>query len=454
MRRAIRSARAVTPEGIRPATIVFENGIILGVEGLNVEIGTMPILDLQDLYLLPGLLDSHIHVNEPGRTEWEGFGTASRAAAAGGYTCLVDMPLNCIPSTTDVPALQLKRNAALRSSVVDFAFWGGAVKGNGSDLLPLAEAGVRGFKSFLVDPGIPEFTCVEEQDLRCAMPLTAQTGLPLLVHAEDPDLIAEAFRRNAGDARQYATYLRSRPAEAEILAIERMVALCREYRCRVHIVHLSAAAALSCLRRAKEEGLPITLETCPHYLYFDASHIRDGATEFKCAPPIREEANRECLWAALREGLIDLIATDHSPCPPEMKGLQDGDFFRAWGGIAGVSLALRVVWTAASKRGFTMADVVRWMAEKPAHLAGLSCRKGRLTAGYDADFVAFDPDTSEIVQTTDLYFRHPVSPYIGERLRGQVKMTFVRGAPVFDHGAFDGQESGRECTVNEWGTAS
>ncbi len=453
MRRAIRSRRAVTPEGIRPATIVFENGLIAGVEGPGFETGAMPILDVQDLYLLPGLVDSHIHVNEPGRTEWEGFGTASRAAAAGGYTCLVDMPLNCIPATTNVPALEAKREAAACSSVVDYAFWGGAVKGNVDDLKPLAKAGVRGFKSFLVDSGIEEFSCMGEHDLRSAMPVIAQTGLPLLVHAEDANLIAEAYRGITGDQRQYATYLRSRPAEAEVAAIDRMIGLCREYGCRVHIVHLSAAAALPSLKRARYEGLPITTETCPHYLYFDATQIRDGATEFKCAPPIRGEADRECLWKALEEGVIDLIATDHSPCPPEMKRLQDGDFLRAWGGIAAVSLALPVIWTAASQRGFTMAKVARWMAEKPAQLAGLSSRKGRLATGYDADFVAFDPDARVIVRSTDLYFRHPLSPYVGERLRGQVMKTFVRGTPVFDAGSFDCQGRGRECTVNQWSTA-
>ncbi len=454
MPRAIRSKRAVTPEGIRPAKIVFENGRITGVESPEVQLGSMPVIDVQDLYILPGLIDTHLHVNEPGRTEWEGFETASRAAAAGGFTCLVDMPLNCVPATIDVHALEAKREAAGRSSIVDYAFWGGSICGNSAGLQTLSQAGVKGFKSFLVDSGVPEFAFVDEQELRRAMPVIAQTGLPLLVHAEDPAVIARANAGLTGDPREYATYLQSRPPKAEVAAINRMILLCREYRCHVHIVHLSAAAAVPLLRRARAEGLPITVETCPHYLYFAVSQIATGDTQFKCAPPIREEANRECLWAALREGVIDLIATDHSPCPPAMKHLEDGDFLKAWGGIASLSLALPVIWTAASRRGFTMTDIVRWMGEKTSALAGLSAHKGRIAVGSDADFVVFDPDTSFVVEIPDLHFRHAVTPYLGERLQGRVTMTFVRGVRVFDHGMFDDGHRGRECTVGEWSSAS
>jgi allantoinase len=427
MRQAIRSQCVVTPEGLRPACVVFENGRILAVENASIEFGSVPVVDVQSLFVLPGLVDSHVHINEPGRTEWEGFATASHAAAAGGYTCLVDMPLNSIPATTNVAALEQKRTAASHEGLVDCVFWGGAVKDNAEDLLPLARSGVKGFKCFLVHPGIDEFSMVDEHDLRVAMPLIAQTGLPLLVHAEDPSAISNA----PGDTRKYATYLQSRPPQAETRAIDLMIRLCREYQCRIHIVHLSSAAALPALRRAREEKLPLTVETCPHYLYFAAEDIPDGATQFKCAPPIREASNRELLWDALREGLIDLIATDHSPCPANMKLVEQGDFLRAWGGIASLSLALPVVWTAAKHRGFAITDVVRWMSEKTAELAGLSPRKGRIAPGYDADFVVFDPNEWFTVQSADLHFRHPVTPYLGERLEGRVKATLRRGTRVF-----------------------
>jgi allantoinase len=454
MRQAIRSERVVTAEGMRPACVVFENGRIVGVEKPGTELGSLPVTDVRNLCVLPGLVDSHLHINAPGRDEWEGFGTASRAAAAGGYTCLVDMPLNCVPATTNLAALEAKRRAAAGDCLVDYAFWGGAMRGNAEDLLPLARSGVKGFKSFLVHPGIEEFSMVDEHDLRLAMPFIAETGLPLLVHAEDPAVIASASREVGSEPRKYADYLASRPHAAETRAIELMIRLCREYRCRVHIVHLSSAAALPSLKRAREEGLPLTVETCPHYLYFAAEEIPDAATQFKCAPPIREASNRELLWSALRDGVIDLIATDHSPCPPRRKCLEAGDFFRAWGGIASLSLALPVIWTAARRRGFAITDMARWMGEKTAELAGLGSQKGRIAPGYDADFVLFDPDESFVVRPADLHFRHAVTPYLGEQLQGRVKSTFLRGRPVFQHGTFIHRYPGRECTVNEWTTAS
>ena len=294
---------------------------------------------------MPGLVDPHIHINEPGRTDWEGFETATRAAAAGGYTCLIDMPLNCIPSTTDVAALAGKRQAAAGKALVDYRFWGGAVHGNAGHLQALAQNGVAGFKAFMVHPGTNEFSMVTEQDLRLAMPIVAETGLPLLVHAEAPGPIEEAARQCTDrDMRRYANYMNSRPESAEIEAISLIIKLCREYSCRVHVVHLAAASALTDLRAARDEGLPITVETCPHYLFFSAEAIEDGNTAFKCAPPIRRAENRELLWEALQKGDIDLIATDHSPCPPEMKRIEEGDFKGAWGGIASVSLALPAVY--------------------------------------------------------------------------------------------------------------
>jgi allantoinase len=387
---------------------------------------------MADRFVLPGLVDTHVHINEPGRTEWEGFATATRAAAAGGITCVVDMPLNCVPATTNVAALEEKRRSARCQAYVDYAFWGGVVPGNERELRPLAAAGVRGFKCFLVDPGIDEFSMVTEADLRLAMPILAGIGLPLLVHAEDPAVVT-------GDYHDYASYLRSRPDEAEVAAICLLIALCREYRTRVHIVHLSTAEAIPMLEEARAEGLPMSVETCPHYLYFSAESIAPRATEFKCAPPIRGRANQTQLWEALRRGTIDLVATDHSPCPPAMKNRPDGDFYTAWGGIASLSVALSAIWTAASQRGFDIADVVRWMSEAPAALAGLERRKGCIAPGYDADFVIFDSEAEFEVTPEKLHFRHPVSPYIGQKLRGRIESTIVRGHTTADA---VGRESG------------
>ncbi len=430
MKQTLRSRRVVTPEGVRPACVAFEHGRISSIDGFS----TAPAdaIDAGDHFVLPGLIDTHVHINEPGRTEWEGFTTATKAAAAGGVTCVVDMPLNSIPATTTVSALEQKRAAARGQCFVDYAFWGGVVPGNRDDLLPLAAAGVRGFKCFLAPSGVDEFSMVSEADLRQAMPILAQTGLPLLTHAELPDLLVPSTASPTYDA-----YLRSRPDESELEAIRLLIRLCREYRCRVHIVHLATAKALPELRRARAEGLPITVETCPHYLYFAAEDIRDGATQFKCAPPIRSATNRELLWDGLRQGLIDLVATDHSPCPPEMKRLEQGDFSSAWGGIASLSLSLSIMWTAAQRRGFDITNVVRWMSENPAQLAGLQSRKGRIAPGYDADLVIFDPDARFQVTPDRLHFRHPLSPYLGEVLNGEVKRTLVRG-----HVLPCGQEAG------------
>lgn len=441
----MRSQRVVTAEGLRPACVIIEDGRILAVENSGIELGSMPVFDLKQLFVLPGLVDSHVHINAPGRSEWEGFGPASHAAAAGGYTCLIDMPLNCIPPTTNVAALEAKRRAAMDTCIVDYAFWGGAVEGNAKDLLPLAEAGVRGFKSFLVHSGVDEFSMIGEKDLRTAMLMIAGIGLPLLVHAEDPVVLSNVRTNISDDPRRYLNYLRSRPDEAERAAIELMVRLSRETGCRVHIVHLASAAALSNLRLARAAGLPVTVETCPHYLYFAAEEIPDGSTHFKCAPPIRSAANRELLWSALGENLIDMIATDHAPCPPAMKRLDEGDFFRAWPGIASLSVALPAMWTIASSRGFAITDIVRWMSERTADLAGIGSKKGRIAPGLDADLVIFDPDESFLVRTSDLYFRHPISPYLGERLTGRVKMTILRGTVVFEDGKFVDSCPGRQC---------
>jgi allantoinase len=440
------SQRIVTPEGIRAGALLVEAEKIRAVIGREQVPAGAALTDFGESAVLPGLVDSHVHINEPGRTDWEGFATGSRAAAAGGYTLIVDMPLNCLPPTTSVDALRAKQACARKSSLVDWALWGGVVSDNQQHIEALAAAGVPGFKCFLVDPGIDGFTMVSEQQLRDALPHVAKSGLPLLVHAELPGPIEAATRELVhADWRRYDIYLRSRPDQAEVVAIERLLSFCREFRFRLHIVHLSTGQALDVLRRAKAEGLPVTVETCPHYLYFSAEQIADGATLSKCAPPIRGEANRERLWQALGEGLIDFVVTDHSPCPPQMKRLEEGNFRTAWGGVAGLSAALPVVWTQARRRGFTLCDIAAWMAEKPAQLAGAGKCKGKIAAGYDADFVVFDPE-SEFTLTADrLHYRHPVSPYLGHRLSGVVLQTFLRGRRIFDHGRFPGEAAGHEC---------
>ena len=444
--RAFISRRVVTPEGVRPAALLVEGERIQGiVDPDQVSKETKDLEGFGDLVILPGLVDSHVHINDPGRAEWEGFETATRSAAAGGYTLLVDMPLNCQPSTNDVTALEAKRQAAKGHCWVDWAAWGGVVAGNQPCIEPLAGAGVRGFKCFLVHPGIDGFTMVTEGQLRTALPHIAKTGLPLLVHAELPGPINSAMERLAdADWSVYETYVESRPEQAELEAIRMLLGLCREFRFRLHIVHLSAGSALGELQEAKNEGLPVSVETCPHYLHLRADEISKGATLFKCAPPIRSQENQEKLWEGLRKGVIDLVATDHSPCPPEMKRLPEGNFARAWGGIASLSLAFPVMYTEASQRGFSLKDIARWMAEAPAKLAGCEKRKGRLAAGYDADFVVFDPDKEFVTRADRLYFRHPISPYLGEKLQGVVRATIVRGKTVFRDGEFLGEPAGRE----------
>jgi len=447
--RAFLSRRVVTPQGIRPGAVLVDAERIQGIVALSEVPPDASGEDFGDAALLPGLVDSHVHINEPGRADWEGFNTATRAAAAGGYTMLVDMPLNCVPATTNVTALEAKRRAAQGVCRVDWAAWGGVVQGNHEEIESLAKAGVVGFKCFLVHPGVEEFTMVGESDLRVALPHVERTGLPLLVHAELPgpvDAVTEGLR--GADWKQYATYLQSRPDEAEVAAIRFMLSLCREYGFRLHIVHLATGLALDMLRASRAEGVPVTVETCPHYLRLDAETIPDGATQCKCAPPIRSRANREQLWQGLKEGVIDLVVTDHSPCPPAMKRLSEGDFRSAWGGIASLSLALPVMWTEAQKRGFSLTEIARWMAERPARLAGCEAHKGRIAAGYDADLVVFDPEAEFTVTQDQLHQRHAVSPYLGEKLRGRVKRTYLRGGAVFCDGEFPGDAIGREFSRN------
>ncbi len=443
--RAFVSSRVVTPEGVRPAAVLVEGERIRSVVPAEQVPSHTETLNFADAAILPGLVDSHVHINDPGRAEWEGFETATRAAAAGGYTLLVDMPLNCLPATTDVAALAAKRAAAKNRCRVDWMAWGGVVANNQHDVEALAAAGVAGFKCFLVHPGIDGFTMVTEQELRAALPHVARTRLPLLVHAELPAPIESATEKLANaDWSIYQTYLQSRPEEAELSAIHMLLALCREFKFHLHIVHLSASAALPDLRAARSAGLAVTVETCPHYLHLHAETIPRGATIFKCAPPIRNADNCERLWNGLRDGIIDLVATDHSPCPPEMKRFTAGDFRSAWGGIASLSMALPVMNTEVRKRNFTLQDIARWMAEAPAKLAGCAARKGRVAAGYDADLVIFEPEREFVVSEDRLHYRHRISPYLGEKLCGVVKATYLRGNLVFHDGEFPGAAIGQE----------
>jgi allantoinase len=442
--RVLRGERVLVDGALRPAAIHIRDGRIAGV-GDPVDIGTgISVHDAGDSVVMPGLVDTHVHVNEPGRTEWEGFATVTRAAAAGGVTTLLDMPLNSIPATTTVAALEEKRVAARGQCHIDVGFIGGVVPGNGDDLGPLTAAGVLAFKCFLLDSGVPEFEHVRESDLRTAMPALASLGRVLMVHAELAGPIERALGGldRAADPRCYATWLRTRPPEAEEQAITLLVAFARESGARVHVVHVAAAGAIPILRRARAEGLPVSAETCPHYLVFNAESIPDSATPFKCAPPIRERIHCDALWTALRDGDLDMIASDHSPCPPTLKLLAEGDYLRAWGGIASIQLSLSAVWSRATAHGATLADIARWMSEQPAHLVGLGARKGAIAVGRDADLIVWDPDEEFTVDAGALHHRHKATPYDGLRLRGIVRETWSRGECVYDRGEFPFSERG------------
>ena len=429
---AILGTRLVTPSGVRPGTIHIRDGRIVDV----VRHGELPAgvkaIDAGDAVVLPGLVDTHVHVNEPGRTDWEGFAHATRAAAAGGVTTIVDMPLNCIPPTISVEAFDAKLRAASAQCFVDVGFWGGVVPGNCHELAGLAERGVLGFKCFLSPSGVDEFAHVGEPELREALPVLAQRDLPLLVHAELPSLLRQPDP--AGDPSSYGTWLHSRPAGSEHAAIGLLIRLAREFNARIHVVHLASAEAIEQISRARAEGVRMTVETCPHYLTFAAEEIAEGATAFKCAPPIRERRHRDGLWDGLAAGRLDLVATDHSPSPPELKCVEDGDFLRAWGGIASLQLGLAAVWTGASARGMPFHRLAQWMSGAPAGLAGLSKRKGAIAAGRDADLVIWDPDAESVVDPATLHHRHPLTPYAAMRLRGAVRTTIVRGHVVYDDG--------------------
>lgn len=432
---ALTSQRVLTPSGLRPAAVVLQGESVHAIT--DSPPANAACVDLGELVLMPGLVDSHVHINEPGRAAWEGFATATRAAALGGVTTVVDMPLNSVPVTTSLDALDAKITAAKGQLSVDCAFWGGVVPGNIDQLAPMSRAGAKGFKCFLCPSGIDEFPPVGEPELRAAMPALRALGRPLLVHAELELPLREA---TTGDARDYSTYLHSRPPEWEDEAVALIVRMVRETGARAHIVHLSSAGALPILRAAKAEGLPITAETCPHYLCLRAEQIPPGDTAFKCAPPIREGVNRLALWAALAEGVIDFVVTDHSPCIPSLKLPDAGDFLRAWGGIASLQLGLAAVSSEARWRGFDIAQVSRWMSAGPARLLGID--RGVLRPGARADLVAWDPDATFVVDGAKLAHRHPTTPYAGQKLSGQVRHVWLGGRPIVRDGALIGPPIG------------
>ena len=443
----LRAQRMVTPDGEGPGCVAVSDGTIAAVEPLTASLTARRVVELAgDVVLLPGLVDTHVHVNDPGRADWEGFGTATAAAAAGGVTTIVDMPLNSLPPTVDPAALAVKRAAAGGRCHVDVGFWGGAIPGNGAQLGPLHDGGVLGFKCFLLPSGVDEFPPLGPAELEADLAIVASLGSQMIVHAEDPHVIERA-PDPAG--RPYGAFLRSRPGDAENLAVGLVLDLAARTGARVHILHLSSAGAIGLIRAARATGVRVTAETCPHYLVFSAEEIPDGATQFKCCPPIREAANRELLWSALADGTIDCVVSDHSPCTPELKRLEDGDFGAAWGGIASLQLGLPAIWSQARRRGFGLDRLARWMAERPAAIAGLD-RKGAIEPGRDADFCVLAPGETFTVDPARLQHKNPVTPYAGRELPGVVKATWLRGRPVrigAPHGRFLTRDGAPAATV-------
>jgi allantoinase len=433
---AIQSEQIITPHGIIKGVLLIKDGKIADIVS-EVTNNEFPVINLGSKTIMPGVIDPHVHINEPGRTEWEGFDTATRSAIAGGITSLVDMPLNSSPVTTTASAFDKKIAATHSKLHTNCGFWGGIVPGNEKEIEPLIAKGVLGFKAFLTHSGIDEFPNVIEGDLRKAMPIIARAGLPLLVHCELTDQADSEKKDHQLNSRSYNEYLLSRPGKWEDDAIALMIRLCEEYNCRTHIVHLSSASSIPQILAAKQKAIPLTVETAQHYLYFNAEQIKDGQTVFKCAPPIRNKDNNEKLWRALNEGIIDFVATDHSPAPPALKELQTGNFMNAWGGISSIQFALPVLWTAAVKNNCSLNELARWLCENPVKLIdNASVSKGKIEKGYDADLVVWDPEKKFIVKEEMIHHKHKLTPYIGEELQGIVEQTWLAGKKVFDNGKF------------------
>ena len=439
---AIYSKHILTPDGLQNATVLIKDGIIADIIPGKIDTVDFPVEDMSDLVVMPGLIDSHVHINEPGRTEWEGFETMTKAAIAGGITTLVDMPLNSSPVTISVKTFQDKLAATQGKLYCNCGFWGGIVPANADKLEELMDAGVLGIKAFLTHSGIDEFPNVTLDDLRKGMQLMAKYQIPLLAHAELDEMHAgiTAFEKNPTS---YMAYLNSRPKVWEDKAVEMMIALCEEFNSPVHIVHLSSADALPQIKAARAKGLPLTIETCPQYLYFWAEEIPDANTLFKCAPPIREKENNDKLWQALKNGTIDFIVTDHSPATPDLKKIDSGNLKEAWGGIASIQFSLPVVWTAARRRGFSIDEISALMSRHVAEFIGLEHSKGKIQKGYDADIVVWGPEQKFTVAASDIQYRHKISPYVGEELSGVIKQTYVNGKKVYENGNFISLPQGR-----------
>ncbi len=434
---AIHSNRTITPQGVTACYVLLSEGIITDVTDTLPKDFEGELFDVKDSVLMPGVIDPHVHINEPGRTNWEGFNTATKAAIAGGITTLVDMPLNTSPVTTTVKAFEAKLTATKNQLHTNCGFWGGIIPGNENEIEGLIKAGVLGFKAFLTHSGIDEFPNATELDLINAMPIIAKHGLPLLVHCELSEASTVDRRPSTSDnGRLYNNYLASRPKQWEDDAIAMMIKLCDECNCRTHIVHLSSANSIAQIAKAKQQGLPLTVETGQHYLYFNAAQIPDGRTEYKCAPPIREQENNEQLWQALKDGTIDFVATDHSPAPPDLKQMETGDFMTAWGGISSIQFALPVLWTAAKKRNATLTDIVKWLCENPAKLIGKEMTKGKIEKGFDADLIVWNDKKTFVVTADMIQHKHKITPYLNEELTGVVTQTWLAGEKVFDEGMF------------------
>ena len=435
---AIASQKVLTLEGEKPAAILIKGEKILDVVSIENIPENCPTEDMGNNVIMPGLVDTHVHINEPGRTDWEGFETATKAAAAGGITTLVDMPLNCIPVTTTVDALNQKIIATKDQLWIDCGFYGGLIPDNIQDLESLADAGVLGFKAFLSPSGIDEFPNISEKHLREALPILAKKGIPVLVHAE-----LENGATSSEENKTYKYFQESRPKSWENNAIKLLIQLCREFNVHIHIVHLSSADILPEIAQTRKDGFPLTVETCPHYLHFSYERISDGDTRFKCAPPIWNGENRENLWAGLEEGIINFITSDHSPCTPELKNLEAGNFEKAWGGISSIQFALPVIWTECKQRGYSLEQLINWMSKQPAKFIGKDQQKGQISPGFDADLVCWNPDKKYIIKKEAIHHKNKLTPYEGESLYGVVNATFLRGQKVYENGQFLGNPKGK-----------